>query len=123
MTNGEIRKRLNIKTDLMQAVMRRKLGLFGHVWRMKNSRKFKDVITVDDGGNREARKTMQRKDGGHNGLVSNRYTQIESTGTRQRHVENDNEKCTGHLRALCPWIMMIMTMNKAALVESCFSNF
>ena len=28
-TNEEIRKRLNIKKDLMQAVMRRKLGLFG----------------------------------------------------------------------------------------------
>src|SRR6218665_2583025 len=40
-TNGEIRKRLNIK----KAVMRRKLGLFGHVCRMKNNRKIKDVTT------------------------------------------------------------------------------
>src|SRR6218665_2934982 len=30
-TNENIRKRLNIKKDLMQVVMRRKLGLFGHV--------------------------------------------------------------------------------------------
>src|SRR6218665_1070370 len=29
----------------MQAVMRRKLGLFGHVCRMKNNRKIKDVMT------------------------------------------------------------------------------
>src|SRR6218665_3963362 len=45
MTNGEIRKRLNIKKDLKQALMRRKLGLFGHVCRMKNNRKIKDVMT------------------------------------------------------------------------------
>src|SRR6218665_2497995 len=37
-------KRLNIKKDLMQAVMRRKLGLFGHICRMKNNRKIKDVM-------------------------------------------------------------------------------
>src|SRR6218665_648297 len=43
-TNGEIRKRLNIKKDLMQAVMSRKLGLFGHVCRIKNNRKIKDVM-------------------------------------------------------------------------------
>jgi len=64
----------------------------------------------DDGGNREARKTMQRMDGWHNGLVSNRRAQIELTGTRQRHMENDYKKCIGHLRALCPWIMMMMMM-------------
>src|SRR6218665_3380616 len=29
-TNKEVRKRLNIKTDLMQTIMKRKLGLFGH---------------------------------------------------------------------------------------------
>jgi len=40
-TNGEIRKWLNIKKDLMQAVMCRKLGLFGHVCRIKNNRKSK----------------------------------------------------------------------------------
>ena len=32
---------------------------FGHVYRMKNNRKIKYVMT-DDGGNRETRKTMQR---------------------------------------------------------------
>jgi len=44
-TNGQIMKRLNIKKDLMQAVMRRKLGLFGHVCRMRNNRNIKDVMT------------------------------------------------------------------------------
>ena len=43
-TNVEIRKRLDIKEDLMQAVMRRNLGVFGHVCRIENNRKIKDVM-------------------------------------------------------------------------------
>src|SRR6218665_1736702 len=27
---------------------------------------------------------------------------------RERPMKNDYEKCFGHLRALCPWIMMTM---------------
>jgi len=35
--------------------------VFGHVRRLENNRKIKDVmIDGDDGGNREARKTSQR---------------------------------------------------------------
>jgi len=30
----------------------------------------------------------------------------------QRHMGNDYEKCIGHLRALCPWIMMTMMIYK-----------
>jgi hypothetical protein len=44
-TNIEVRKRLNIKEDLMQAIMKRKLGMFGHICRMKNNRKLKTVMT------------------------------------------------------------------------------
>jgi len=43
--------------------MSRKLGLFEHICRMENNRKIKDIMRGDDGGNREARKTMQRMDG------------------------------------------------------------
>src|SRR6218665_308532 len=43
-TNKEVRKRLNIKTDMMQTIMKRKLGLFGHICRMENSRKIKIVM-------------------------------------------------------------------------------
>src|SRR6218665_240367 len=43
-TNKEVRKRLNIRTDLMQTIMKRKLGLFGHnICRMENSRKIKSI--------------------------------------------------------------------------------
>jgi len=31
-TNREVRKRLNIEADLMQTVMKRKPGLFGHIF-------------------------------------------------------------------------------------------
>src|SRR6218665_263539 len=48
-TNGEIRKRQNIKKDLTQAVMRRKLGLFGQVYKMENIKKIKDVMMEETG--------------------------------------------------------------------------
>ena len=34
-------KKLNIKAEMMQTVMKRKLGLFGHICRMEDSRKSK----------------------------------------------------------------------------------
>src|SRR5260221_8754759 len=41
---NNVRRRLNITKDLMQAVMKRKLGLFGHICRMDNSRKIRSVM-------------------------------------------------------------------------------
>jgi len=43
-TNIEVRRRLDVKTNLMQAVIRRKLSLFGHICRMENTRKIKTVM-------------------------------------------------------------------------------
>jgi len=43
-TNRKARKRLKIKADLMQTVMKRKLVLFGHIRRMEDSRKIKSVM-------------------------------------------------------------------------------
>jgi hypothetical protein len=37
--NEEVRRRLDVKENLMQVIMKRKLGLFGHVCRMDDSRK------------------------------------------------------------------------------------
>jgi len=72
-TNGEIRKRLNIKKDLMQAVMRRKLGLFGHVCRMKNKIKIKDVMMgMVEGIGRRGRPCKKWMDDINKGLMSNR---------------------------------------------------
>ena len=42
--NEEVRKRLGVKENLMQVIMKRKLGLFGHVCRMDDSRKLKSVM-------------------------------------------------------------------------------
>src|SRR6218665_57303 len=59
-TNKKDRKWLNIKTDLMQTIMKRKLGLFGHIYRMENSRKIKSVMLgVMDGKERRGRPNME----------------------------------------------------------------
>ena len=74
-TNEEIRKRLNIKKNLIQAVMRRKLGLFGNVCRMKNNRKIKDVmIGMMEGTGRRGKPCRE------NGWVT------ERTGARQMSI-------------------------------------
>jgi len=55
-TNREVRKRLNIKADLMQTVMKRKLGLFVQICRMEDSRKIKSVmLRIMDGKGRRGR--------------------------------------------------------------------
>ena len=52
--NSEIRRRLLVKEDLVQVVMRRKLSLFGHICRMENERKIKSVMlgSMDGKGKR-----------------------------------------------------------------------
>ena len=41
----EVRRRFNVIENITQIIMRRKLGLFGHNFRMANSRKIKSVMT------------------------------------------------------------------------------
>ena len=41
-TNKEVRKRLNLKTDMMQIIIKRKLGLFGHTCIMQNGEQQKN---------------------------------------------------------------------------------
>ena len=55
-TNKEVRRRLDIRGDIMQSIMRRKLSLFGHICRMDDGRKIKTVMLGSmDGGNRRGR--------------------------------------------------------------------
>src|SRR6218665_802104 len=59
-TNKEVQTRLNIKTDLMQKIMKRKLGLLGHICRMEDSRKVKSVMLgIMDGKGRRGRPNME----------------------------------------------------------------
>src|SRR6218665_1958054 len=59
-TNKEVWKKLHIKTDLMQTIMKRKLGLFGYICRMENSRKIKSVMLgIMDGEGRRGRPNME----------------------------------------------------------------
>ena len=43
-TNKEIRRQLEVKRSIMQIIIERKLGLFGHICRMKDERLIKDVV-------------------------------------------------------------------------------
>src|SRR3984885_2275760 len=62
-TNREVRNRLNVKKDLMQAVMKRKLGLFGHICRMEDNRKIKRVMLgIMDGKGRRGRPNREWTD-------------------------------------------------------------
>src|SRR3984885_7095268 len=55
-TNKEVRRRLDIRGDIMQSIMRRKLSLFGHICRMDDGRTKKTVMLGSmDGGNRRGR--------------------------------------------------------------------
>jgi len=55
-TNREVLRRLNTKSDLIPMVMSRKLGLFGHTCRMKDDRKIKSVMLgIMDGKGRQGR--------------------------------------------------------------------
>ena len=59
-TNVEVRRRLNINEDIMQTIIRRKMTLFGHVCRMKNTRKIKSVMLGEmDGTARRGRPTRE----------------------------------------------------------------
>lgn len=59
-TNKEIRSKLNIKEDLMQRVMGRKLGLFGHICRMDDDRKIKNVMLgIMEGKGRRGRPSRE----------------------------------------------------------------
>jgi len=54
--NVEIRRRLNVKENIMQLIMKRKLRLFGHICTMDNSRKIKSVMKgVMEGAGRKGR--------------------------------------------------------------------
>ena len=56
MKNEEIRRRLNIRENIVQMIIRRKLNLFGHICRMSNDRKVKTVMLGEmDGTGRRGR--------------------------------------------------------------------
>jgi len=55
-TNAEIRQRLDIKKDVTQLIMERKLKLFGHICRMDDNRLVKNLVfRIIDGLNRRGR--------------------------------------------------------------------
>lgn len=59
-SNDEVRRRLGVKENLMQVIMKRKLRLFGHVCRMDDSRKIRSVMFgMMNGSNRKGRPSRE----------------------------------------------------------------
>jgi hypothetical protein len=55
-TNVEVRRRLNSKSDMVATIMKRKLKLFGHIQRMSDDRKIKSIMTgIMEGSGRRGR--------------------------------------------------------------------
>lgn len=55
-TNIEVRRRLNSRTDMIQTIMKRKLTLFGHICRMGDDRKLKSIMLgIMEGSGRKGR--------------------------------------------------------------------
>jgi hypothetical protein len=55
-SNEELYKRINLKENLMQKVIQRKLGLFGHFCRMRDDRKIKSLVFgIMEGANKRGR--------------------------------------------------------------------
>src|SRR6218665_2116207 len=101
-------KGLNIKKDLIKAVMRRKLGLFG----LENNRNIKDVVKgMMYGIGRRGRPSREWMYDIH---VRNWcQTDVHRPSLLAQAKESWKmliKICIGHLRGVCPWIMMMMMM-------------
>src|SRR6218665_330745 len=66
LTNGEIRKRINIKKRFNASSDEKEVGIIRTCMQNEKQQKNQRRHDGDDGGNWEARKTMQRMDGRHN---------------------------------------------------------
>src|SRR6218665_1593340 len=59
-TNGTMVNPALMQTMMMQTIMKRKLGLFGYICRLENSRKIKSVMLgIMDGKGRRGRPNME----------------------------------------------------------------
>ena len=62
-TNSDIRRRLDIKKNVVQMIMERKLKLFGHICRMDDNRLVKNVVfRIMDGQNWRGRPSREWMD-------------------------------------------------------------
>ena len=55
-TNAEVQQRIQTDQDIVSAIKKRKLGLFGHICRMTDGRLVKNIMVgIVEGGNRRGR--------------------------------------------------------------------
>ena len=104
LTNSTIRRRLNIKKDFIQPVMRRKLGLFGLVCRMENNRKIKDVMMgAMKGAGRQGRPCREWMDDIRDWCRTDVHRLSLQAQTDMKTIIKMHWTPMGQ----CPWIMMM----------------
>src|SRR6218665_798871 len=110
-TNTDLYGRIQLKENILQKLIGRKLGLFGHICRMHNNRKIKELMfgRIEDTNKREKphREWQDEIIRGGRDVAS----ETESDGVGQRKLEEVDETGIGYLRALSPWLLMVMMMN------------
>ena len=111
-TNIEVRRRLNIKENIIQTIIKRKMALFGHICRMDNDRKIKTVMLGEmDGTGRRGRPNREWlddiRDWGQRSV--HRLSNMAMNRTEWRHIVNSAVDTYG-LLAYGHWTMMMMMM-------------
>src|SRR6218665_4027703 len=87
----------------MQKIITRKPELFGDICRMENDKKIKSVVF----GRLEG--TNKRMDGQYNRMAWCINTRTIPRYFGETKMASNNENGIGHLWALVPWLMMMMT--------------
>ena len=101
---------MNIKEDIIQKEMKRKLKLFGYIVRMDDSRKIKSVMLgiIMDGTNRKGRPCREWLDDIKEWCQKDIHLLNEVA--KERNKWRWTVKCSldTYGGAVCPWIMMMM---------------
>ena len=104
-TNAELYRRIDLTENLMQKIITRKLELLGHICRMENDRKIKLVVFGRlEGTNKRGRP--------HKEWMDNIREWCGARCFGETKMASNNENGIGHLRALVPWLMMMMMNNR-----------
>lgn len=98
-TNEEVLRRVNPRLRLEQIIKKRKLGLFGHICRMKDDRLVKIVMTgIVDGNNRRGRPKICWTDNVREWCQADLHTVVRMTEDREawrREIERVIEDTNG----------------------------
>src|SRR6218665_2562783 len=121
-TNAELYRRIDLTENLMQKIITRKLELFGHICRMENDRKIKSIAFGRlDGTNKRGRPHTEWMDNITDCMVWCINTRTIPRCFGETKMASNNENGIGHLRALVPWLMMMMMIKSHSVGMLAFS--